>query len=85
MNQPQIPAEFHLLTTHYPIGDLLVDLYGELPDSHGGYNVCALALAGTTINQFDLVPQFNLDSLSSALNAASDFGTLPAILQRQAA
>ena len=72
-SQPQVPKEFELLEEGYAIGNIRVDLYGEMPCKYSGFNVCAIALAGTKDDLFDLVTQKQLTALSNALNAAADF------------
>ncbi len=51
--QPQVPAEYKLLAANVQYGALYLDLYGT--HDADGYEVCALALTGTTVDLYDVV------------------------------
>jgi len=63
--QPQVSRTLRLLTSYLHEG-LLLDLYGTLDEA--GYEVFDIALAGTNISLFELVPTEFLERLSTWCN-----------------
>lgn len=66
VKQPMIPAIYRLLKQGYPVGALVLDLFGTFDED--GYEVIAVALSGTRIDLDELVPQKVLDDATTWCN-----------------
>lgn len=66
IKQPMIPALYRLLKHGYPVGALMLDLFGTFDED--GYEVIAVSLSGTRVDLNELVPQKVLDDATNWCN-----------------